>query len=85
MSLESDQKLTNFPLIGRQGGISDFVTIHGTGCYGLYAGSKLRLQTVRMILGASFDFAQSAPPTLDMREWLASLRLDDVLRCPFCE
>jgi len=52
--------------------------------FGLYAGSKLRLQAVRMILGASFDFTQSTPPKLDMGEWLASLGLDDALRCPFC-
>ncbi len=53
--------------------------------FGLYAGSKLRLQAVRMLLGASFDFAPAAPPKLDMREWLASLGLDDALRCPFCD
>jgi len=52
--------------------------------FGLYAGSKLRLQAVRMILGASFDFTQSTPPKLDMGDWLASLGLDDALRCPFC-
>jgi hypothetical protein len=52
--------------------------------FGLYAGSKLRLQAVRMVVGAPFDFAQTAPPKLEMGEWLASLGLDDALRCPFC-
>ena len=56
--------------------------------FGLYAGSKLRLQAVRMILGASFDFTQAATPKLDMSEWLASLGLEDALRgalwAPFC-
>lgn len=52
--------------------------------FGLYAGNRLRLQAVRMILGASFDFTPSAPPKLDMGEWLASLGLEDALRCPFC-
>lgn len=52
--------------------------------FGLYAGNKLRVQAVRMLLGASFDFAQTTPPKLEMGEWLASLGLGDALRCPFC-
>lgn len=52
--------------------------------FGLYAGSKLRLQAVRMVLGVTVDFAQNAPPKLEMCEWLTSLGLDDAMRCPFC-
>lgn len=53
--------------------------------FGLYAGSKVRLQTVRMLVGATVDFTDNAaPPQLMMGEWLASLGLDDALRCPFC-
>lgn len=52
--------------------------------FGLYAGSKLRLQAVRMLVGATVALAQSAPPKLDMTAWLASLGLEDALRCPFC-
>lgn len=52
--------------------------------FGLYAGSKLRLQGVRMLVGATVDLAQSAPPKLDMTAWLASLGLENALRCPFC-
>ncbi len=52
--------------------------------FGLYAGSKLRLQAVHMVVGATVDFAQVSSPKLEMGEWLASLGLDDAMRCPFC-
>jgi len=52
--------------------------------FGLYAGSKLRLQAVRMLVGATVDLAQRAAPKLEMGAWLTSLGLDDALRCPFC-
>jgi hypothetical protein len=52
--------------------------------FGLYAGSKLWGQAVRLLLGAQVDFTPQAPPKLDMGEWLATLGLADSLRCPFC-
>ena len=52
--------------------------------FGIYAGSKLRLHAVHRLVGATVDFAQTTPPKLVMGEWLASLGLDDAMRCPFC-
>lgn len=52
--------------------------------FGLYAGRRLWLQAVRLLLGAPVDFTPQAPPKLEMGEWLATLGLADVLRCPFC-
>jgi len=52
--------------------------------FGLYAGSKLWGQAVRLLLGAQVDFTPSAPPKLEMGAWLATLGLADVLLYPFC-
>lgn len=52
--------------------------------FGLYAGSKRRLQVVRMLVGATVGSIEDTSPTLEMGEWLASLGLEDALRCPAC-
>lgn len=52
--------------------------------FGLYAGSKRRLQMVRMLVGATVDFAKDTPPKLEMGEWLTSLGLEDAMCCPCC-
>lgn len=52
--------------------------------FGLYAGSKLRLQAIRMLVGTTVDCAKKATPQLEMGEWLASLGIDDAFTCPFC-
>jgi Putative transposase/Transposase zinc-binding domain len=52
--------------------------------FGLYAGKKVWLQAVHLLLGATVDFAQQPPPKLAMGEWLTTLGLADPLRCPFC-
>ncbi|MEZ4673111.1 MAG: IS91 family transposase [Caldilineaceae bacterium] len=52
--------------------------------FGLYAGSKRRLQTVRMLVGVMVESTQDTPPKLEMGEWLTSLGLEDAMRCPAC-
>lgn len=52
--------------------------------FGLYAGGKLWLQAVRMLVSPDFDLTNLAPPKLDLGEWLKSLGVEDALRCPFC-
>ncbi|MCB0127292.1 MAG: transposase, partial [Caldilineaceae bacterium] len=51
---------------------------------GLHAGSKRRLQTVRMLVGATVESTEDIPPKLEMGEWLTSLGLADAMRCPAC-
>ena len=52
--------------------------------FGLYAGSKRRLQMVRMLVDVTVESTQDTPPKLEMGEWLTSLGLDDAMRCPAC-
>ncbi|MEZ4678433.1 MAG: transposase [Caldilineaceae bacterium] len=52
--------------------------------FGLYAGSKRRLQTVRMLVGVMVESTQDTPPKLEMGEWLTSLGLEDAMRCLAC-
>ncbi|MCO5182085.1 MAG: transposase zinc-binding domain-containing protein [Candidatus Promineofilum sp.] len=51
--------------------------------YGLYAsGMRTKLRIVRMILGCSLE--SSAPPTLELGEWLNSFLEEDPFVCPLC-
>jgi len=49
----------------------------------LYAsGMRTKLRIVRMILGCSLE--SSAPPTLELGEWLNSFLEEDPFVCPLC-